>query len=60
MTMSFRHFARLLFSRNSASTEFRENKTLAKFSEFTVVDERRDDPNRADDGPTLNSGLVAL
>ena len=35
-TKSFHYFARVLFSRNSAYAKFRENKTLAKISEFTV------------------------
>ena len=30
------HFARVLFSRNFAYAKFRENKVLAKISEFTV------------------------
>ena len=34
----FRQFKRVLFSRNFADAEFRENKTLAKISEFTVSD----------------------
>ena len=32
-----RHLVRVLFSPNSASAKFREKKTLAKISEFTVV-----------------------
>ena len=37
-TERFRHFARVLFSRNFASdAKFRENKTLAKISECTVL-----------------------
>ena len=32
----FCHFARVLFSRNFANAKFRENKVLAKISEFTV------------------------
>ena len=32
----FRHFGRVLFSWNSATSKFSENKTLAKISEFTV------------------------
>ena len=35
---SFRHFARVLFSGNFAFAEFRENKILAKISEFTVFE----------------------
>ena len=35
-TESFLHFARILFSRNFEHAKFRENKTLAKISEFTV------------------------
>ena len=31
-------FCKVLFWRNSASAKFRENKTLAKISEFTVCD----------------------
>ena len=37
MTESFRHFARVLFSRNFAHAKFRENRILAKISEFTVI-----------------------
>ena len=33
-TKRFRHFARVLNSRNSASAKFRENKTIAKISEY--------------------------
>ena len=33
-TKRFRHFARVLISRNSASEKFRENKTIAKISEY--------------------------
>ena len=36
MTKSFRHFARGLFSRHSASAKFHENETPAKINEFTV------------------------
>ena len=36
MTELFRHFTRILFSRNFAYAKFRENLTLAKISEFTV------------------------
>ena len=32
----FRHFTRVLFSRNLASANFPENKILVKISEFTV------------------------
>ena len=32
-----RHFTRVLFSRNFAYAKFRENKTLEKISEFTVL-----------------------
>ena len=35
-TKGSRHFTRVLFSRNFAYAKFRENKTLAKISEFTV------------------------
>ena len=34
----FRHFARILFPWNFAYAKFRENKTLANISEFTVID----------------------
>ena len=33
----FRYFASILFSRNFAYAKFRENKILAKISEFTVI-----------------------
>ena len=36
-TDRFCYFARVLFSRDSTSTRFRENKTLAKISKFTVL-----------------------
>ena len=36
MAECFCHFARVLFSRNFAYVKFRENKVLAKISEFTV------------------------
>ena len=36
MTKCFRHFARVLFSRNFAYANFFENKALTKNSEFTV------------------------
>ena len=36
MAERFLHFARILFSQNFAYAKFRENKTLAKISEFTV------------------------
>ena len=37
-TKRFRYFAWVLFSRNSVAGKFRKNKTLAKISEFTVLD----------------------
>ena len=33
----FRHFSRILFSRNFAYARFRENKTLAKISEIYSI-----------------------
>ena len=33
----FHHFVGILFSRNLAYAKFRENKTLLKISEFTVL-----------------------
>ena len=36
-TERLRQFVRILFSRNFAYAKFRENKTLAKISEFTVM-----------------------
>ena len=36
-TKSFCQFVRVLSSQNSTSAKFPENKTLAKFSEFTVL-----------------------
>ena len=37
MTEGSRRFARALFSRNFTCAKFRENKTLAKIFEFTLV-----------------------
>ena len=32
----FRHIAKVIFSRNFAHVKFRENKTLAKITKYTV------------------------
>ena len=59
--LSILHFERVLFSRDSAYAEFRENKTLEKISKFTVIgDSTQDSGTKIKPPINTHAGVLQL